>query len=166
MSDIPRHDPPDDIRCQGRKRITGERCRLAAVDGSEFCAYHGGGNRSAKGVPKGTPQPPGAGGPPPKGNTNAMTYGAYTPRMPAHLEPLRQMYVERFTRALANPNPFDIEGIERAAGLQTKFAAAIADPECPVSTLDTLPCSANTRPAASWAQTEEGSRWRKGGIGG
>ena len=90
MSDTPRQAPPEAIRCQGKKRATGERCRLAAVDGSEFCAYHGGGNRSAKGVPKGTPQPPGAGGPPPNGNTSAMTYGAFTPQLPAHLVKARE----------------------------------------------------------------------------
>ena len=82
MSDIPRQALPDDIRCRGRKRKTGERCRLPAAEGSEFCPYHGGGiRRSRAGAPKGTPKPPGAGGPPPKGSTNAMTYGAFTTQL-------------------------------------------------------------------------------------
>ena len=67
-----------------------------------------------------------------------MTTGVATTKLPAHLEPLRQMYVERYLRAVENPDPFDIDALERAAGLQAKFAYAIADPECPASTLDIL----------------------------
>ena len=139
MSDRPRQAPaPDEIRCKGVKK-SGERCSLPAAEGSEFCPYHGGGIRRSKGgAPKGTPQPPGAGGPPPKGSANAMSYGAYTTKMPGHLESLRQMYLERYVRAVANPDPFDLDALDRAAVLQAKFIFAAADADCPAVTLDVI----------------------------
>ena len=67
-----------------------------------------------------------------------MSYGAYTTKLPAHLESLRQMYRERYVRAVANPDPFDLDALDRAAVLQAKFIFAAADPDCPALTLDVI----------------------------
>ena len=83
-------------RCKGLLRHTGERCRGKAVKGSDYCRRHGAqalGNKG--GAKKGTPKPPGAGGPPPKGNTNAVKHGGYS----ARLLPDEQEHYERIKAA-------------------------------------------------------------------
>ena len=85
-------------RCKGIARLTGKPCRKTAVPGSDYCRLHGGGavgNKGGKGVPKGTPRPPGAGGSPPKGNTNAVKHGGYS----ARLLPEEQEHYERIKAA-------------------------------------------------------------------
>ena len=75
---------PDEKRCQGTSRTTGKRCGLKAIPPSKYCQYHGAqalGHKGGSGAPKGMPQTPGSGGPPPKGSTNAMTYGAFTTQL-------------------------------------------------------------------------------------
>ena len=59
MSDVER-------RCKGTSRRTGEPCKNRAFKGSDYCWFHGAkalGNKGGKGRPKGSPKPPGAGGP-------------------------------------------------------------------------------------------------------
>ena len=89
-------------------------------------------------MPKGTPKPPGSGGPPPKGSTNAMTTGVATPKMPAHMEPLREALLIRYQRAIENPTEMDQMSLERAATFEAKLLYALADPDCPASTTDIL----------------------------
>ena len=139
MSDRPRQaPPPDDIRCE-RVKKSGERCRLAAAEGSDFCPYHGGGiRRSNAGAPTGSPKLPDSGGPPPKGSANAMTYGAFTPKLPAHLVAVRDRILAGYRGDMVNPNYADEMALERVASLEAKFAGAISDPDCPASTLDVL----------------------------
>lgn len=132
---------PDDKRCQGTSRTTGKRCGLRAVPPSRFCFYHGAqalGNKGGRGVPKGTPKPPGSGGPPPKGSANAMTTGVATPKMPARMEDVRQALLMRYLREFENPTEIDRMSLGRAAAVEAKFVFAVADPDCPASTLDTL----------------------------
>jgi len=83
-------------RCRGLSRHTGERCRNKAAPGSNYCKFHGAqalGNKG--GGKKGQPKPPGAGGPPPKGNTNAVKHGGYS----ARLLPDEQEHYERIKAA-------------------------------------------------------------------
>ena len=83
-------------RCKGTSRRTGEPCKNRAFKGSDYCQFHGAqalGNKG--GAKKGTPKPPGAGGPPPKGSTNALKHGAYSPR----LLPEEQEHYERIKAA-------------------------------------------------------------------
>ena len=83
-------------RCKAISRQSGERCKCKAVKGSDYCRFHGGGavgNRG--GAKKGTPKPPGSGGPPPKGNTNAVKHGGYS----ARLLPEEQEHYERIKAA-------------------------------------------------------------------
>jgi hypothetical protein len=85
-------------RCKGISRQSGERCKNKAVPSSNYCKFHGGGavgHKKAGGRPKGLPKPPGAGGPPPKGNTNAVKHGAYS----ARLLPDEQEHFHRITEA-------------------------------------------------------------------
>ena len=130
----------DAKRCKARSKTTGKQCKNPAVKGFGVCRMHGAHTNGSKrpGRKPGSKKPPGSGRGAERGNTRAMTTGVATLKMPAHLEALRQMYVERYTRAVANPDPFDVDALERAAGLQAKFAGAIAAPDCPASTLDTL----------------------------
>ena len=134
--------PPSDVnRCAATSRQTGKRCKLKAIPPSKFCFYHGAhslGNKHGKGVPKGTPKPPGAGGPPPKGNANALTHGAYTSKMPPEMKQMRESLLIRYMRAVDNPTEVDQRTVERVATLDAKLAFALDDPECPASTLDTL----------------------------
>jgi len=79
-------------RCKGTSRQTGEPCKNRAFKGSDYCRFHGAqalGNKG--GAKKGTPKPPGAGGPPPKGNTNGVKHGGYS----ARLLPDEQEHYER-----------------------------------------------------------------------
>lgn len=83
-------------RCKGLSRATGERCNCKAAKGSDYCRFHGAqalGNKG--GARKGSPKPPGAGGPPPKGNTNAVKHGGYS----ARLLPDEQEHYERIKAA-------------------------------------------------------------------
>jgi len=117
-------NPPDEQRCQATSRQTGKRGRLKAIAPSKFCYYHGAhalGNKHGTGVPKETPRPPGAGGRPPKGSANAMTYGAYTAKMPAEMEPLREDLLIRYLRDVDNPTEIDKRMVERAATYDAKL---------------------------------------------
>ena len=74
-------------RCKGISRQSGERCRCKAVKGSNYCMFHGGGALGNKGgAKKGTPKPPGAGGPA-WGNTNAVKHGGYSARLLPNEQP-------------------------------------------------------------------------------
>jgi len=133
--------PPDEDRCQALSRQSGEQCKLRRIPPSKFCKFHGGqnvGGDGGPGVPKGTPKPPGSGGPPPKGSTNAMTYGAYTSKMPPEMQALREELVIRYMRAVDNPTEIDKMALERAATFEAKLIFAADDPECPASTIDIL----------------------------
>ncbi len=127
-------------RCKGLSRRTGERCKNLAWPGSDYCRSHGAQALGHKGKsrPKGSPKPPGSGGRPPKGNTSAMTYGAYTNKMPAEMKALRESLLIRYMRAVDSPTDIDQMTLERAAALETKLVFALADPECPASTIDIL----------------------------
>jgi len=138
--------PPDEKRCAGTNRQTGKRCRRKAIPPSKFCFYHGAhnlgnnlGNKHAVGN-KGNREhrPEGAGGRPPKGNANALTYGAYTSKMPPEMRALREDLVIRYMRAVDNPSEVDQRTVERVATLDAKLEFALCDSECPASTLDTL----------------------------
>jgi len=127
--------------CKGFSRTTGLPCKNHAVDGSDYCKFHGGGavgKKTGKGVPKGTPKPPGSGGPPPRGSTHSITYGAYTSKMPPEMRALREELVIEYFSAVDNPTKIDKMTLERAASLETKLAFALDDPECPASTIDIL----------------------------
>ena len=127
----------DAKRCKARCKSTGKQCKNPAVKGFDVCRMHGAHTNGSKrpGRKPGSKKPPGSGRGAERGNTRAMTTGVATLKMPAHMEELRQMYVERYRRAVDSPDPFDIDALERAAGLQAKFAFAVSDPDCPASTL-------------------------------
>ncbi len=141
---IPGQPVADEDRCQALSRQSGQRCKLRRIPPSKFCKFHGGqnvggpGNRQAKGVPKGTPKPPGSGRGAPKGSARAMTTGVATTKMPAHLVELRETILAGYMRDVEAPNFADSMALGRAASIEAKFQGAIEDPDCPASTLDTL----------------------------
>jgi hypothetical protein len=116
-------------RCKATSKQSGKRCKNKAVRGSDYCRLHGGGavgNKGGKGVPKGTPKPPGAGGPPPKGNTNALKHGAYSSRLPAEEIPLYEELLARYKKDVHEPSETDLMTLERLALYETKLRVAVA----------------------------------------
>jgi hypothetical protein len=90
-------------QCKATSRQSGKRCRNKAVRGSDYCRFHGGqavGNKGGGGRPKGTPKPPGAGGPPPIGNTSSVRHGAYSARLLPDEQPHFEMIKEAFETEL------------------------------------------------------------------
>jgi len=67
-----------------------------------------------------------------------MTTGVATPKMPARMEDVRQALLVRYVREFENPTEIDRMSLGRLAAVEAKFAFAVADPDCPASTLDTL----------------------------
>ena len=113
-------------RCKGTSRRTGEPCKNRAFKGSDYCQFHGAqalGNKG--GAKKGTPKPPGAGGPPPKGSTNALKHGAYSTRLPPDEQPIYEAYLEEYLDDVPNPSVTDRRALERLAILETKWHVAV-----------------------------------------
>ena len=127
-------------RCKATSRQSGERCKNKAVRGSDYCRFHGGGavgNKGGKGVPKGTPKPPGAGGPPPKGNTNALKHGAYSSHLPPEQRPLFEEILADYMTDVPNPSATDRRTLIRLAIYETKLLYAVQD-NAPSDALDML----------------------------
>ena len=127
-------------RCKGIARLTGKPCRKSAVPGSDYCRLHGGGavgNKGGKGVPKGTPKPPGAGGPPPKGNANAWKHGAYSSHLPPEQRPLFEEILADYMTDVPNPSATDRRALVRLAIYETKLLFAVQD-NVPPEALDML----------------------------
>jgi hypothetical protein len=127
-------------RCKATSRQSGERCKNKAVRGSDYCRLHGGGavgNKGGKGVPKGTPKPPGAGGPPPRGNTNALKHGAYSSHLPPEQRPLFEEILADYMTDVPNPSATDRRTLIRLAIYETKLLYAVQD-NAPSDALDML----------------------------
>jgi hypothetical protein len=127
-------------RCKATSRQSGERCKCKAASGSDYCRLHGGGavgNKGGKGVPKGTPKPPGAGGPPPKGSTNAWKHGAYSSRLPAEQVPLFEEILADYMTDVPTPSATDRRTLVRLAIYETKLLFAVQD-NAPPEALDML----------------------------
>ena len=127
-------------RCKGIARLTGKPCRKSAVPGSDYCRLHGGGavgNKGGKGVPKGTPKPPGAGGPPPKGNANAWKHGAYSSHLPPEQRPLFEEILADYMTDVPNPSATDRRTLIRLAIYETKLLFAVEE-NAPSDALDML----------------------------
>lgn len=132
---------PDEKRCQGTSRTTGKRCGLKAIPPSKYCQYHGAqglGNRGGRGVPKGTPKPPGSGMGPGPGNTNAMTHGATTAAMSPAMQTLADSIFIRYTGGAGSISETDMMAFERVAALEAKFRLAVANDETPPLMLDII----------------------------
>ena len=133
MSDVER-------RCKGTSRRTGEPCKNRAFKGSDYCWFHGAkalGNKGGKGRPKGSPKPPGAGGPPPKGNTNALKHGAYSSHLPLEQVPLFEEILAEYMTDVSNPSATDRRALVRLAIYETKLLFAVQD-NAPPEALDML----------------------------
>ena len=128
-------------RCKGICRHTGEPCKRRAELGSDYCWYHGAqalGNMGGKGVPKGTPKPLGAGGPPPRGNTHAMTHGAYTQKLPAAQVSFFEEILAEYMGDVPNPSATDRRGLVRLAMYEAKLLFVLGTEEPPIAALDVL----------------------------
>ena len=126
--------------CKGFSRRTGLPCKNQAVPGSDYCKFHGGGavgSRGGKGRPKGSPKPARAGGPPPKGNTNAAKHGAYSSRLPAEEIPIYEELLARYKEDVHEPSETDLMTLERLALYETKLRVAVAG-GAPADALDVL----------------------------
>lgn len=119
--------------CKGFRRSAGhegEPCKMPAVEGSDYCKYHGGGavgKKTGKGRPKGSPKPKGSGGPPPKGHTNSVKHGAYSARL---LPDEQERYEEIKARFLKELGSTDLSAaderlIHQLAAVSAKFDVAL-----------------------------------------
>ena len=127
-------------KCKGTSRATGEPCKNRAFKGSDYCRFHGAqalGNKGGKGRPKGSPKPPGAGGPPPKGNTNAWKHGAYSSHLPPEQVPLFEEILADYMTDVSNPSATDRRTLIRLAIYETKLLYAVQD-NAPSDALDML----------------------------
>ena len=119
--------------CKGFKRSKGhegEPCKMPAVEGSDYCKFHGGGavgKKTGKGRPKGCAKPKGSGGPPPKGNHNALKHGAYSPRMLPDEQDRYEAIKARFEKELGSTNlsAADERLIHQLAAVSAKFDVAL-----------------------------------------
>ena len=126
--------------CKGFSRRTGLPCKNKAVPGSDYCKFHGGGavgSRGGKGRPKGSPKPAGAGGPPPKGNTNALKHGAYSSHLPPEQRSLFEEILADYMTDVPNPSATDRRTLTRLAIYETKLLFAVQE-NAPSDALDML----------------------------
>ena len=72
------------------------------------------------------------------GSANAMTHGAYTPKMPEKQQALCDIVLAQYMRDVVNPSETDKMALERAAMLEAKVRFALADETTPVLVLDIL----------------------------
>jgi hypothetical protein len=125
-------------QCKGTSHQTGNRCRCKAVPGSDYCIFHGGGALGNKGgAKKGHKKVPGSGGPPPLGNTNGITHGAYSSRLPPEERPIFERHLEEYLADVPNPSVTDRHALERLAILETKWQVAVTQ-GAPPDALDIL----------------------------
>lgn len=85
-------------RCTARSKKTGERCQNPAVTGYKVCYHHGANPKNRGGRKKGCDNSKSRKGRPPKGNTNSMKHGAYSPRLlpdeREHYEAIKKAFEE------------------------------------------------------------------------
>jgi len=124
--------------CKSFSRKTGKPCKNQAVEGSDYCKFHGGGALGSKGgAPKGTPKPPGSGGRPPKGSANAWKHGAYSSRLPEEQVPLFEEILADYMTDVPSPSATDRRALVRLAIYETKLLFAVQD-NAPPDALDML----------------------------
>jgi hypothetical protein len=131
--------------CKGFRRSAGhegEPCKMPAVEGSDYCKYHGGGavgKKTGKGRPKGSPKPKNSGGPPPKGNQNARKHGAYSARLLPDEQAVYEQIKAQFATELGADNltASDQRLIHQLAVVSAKFDSAVEN-GAPPDALHTL----------------------------
>lgn len=130
----------DAKRCKARCKSTGKQCKNPAVKGFDVCRMHGAHTNGSKrpGRKPGSKKPPGSGRGAARGNTRAMTYGASTTKLPAHLVEAREEILAGYLQDMENPTYADRKAVGRVATLEAKFDNAIADPDCPARTLEVI----------------------------
>lgn len=113
-------------RCNAISKRTGERCGQPAMKGFDVCRFHGANPASGAGRPAGSENPPTSrkGGAPP-GNANAVTHGAYSPRLLPEEEPIYQEKRGAFTAALGEIDVFDEQIVHLLALISTKVDQAV-----------------------------------------
>ncbi len=119
--------------CKGFRRSAGhegEPCKMPAVEGSDYCKFHGGGavgKKTGKGRPKGSPKPKGSGGRPPKGHTNSVKHGAYSARLLPDEQERYDAIKSRFLKELGSTNlsAADERLIHQLAAVSAKFDLAL-----------------------------------------
>ncbi len=116
--------------CKGFRRSAGhkgEPCKMRAVEGSDYCKYHGGGavgKKTGKGRPKGSPKPKGSNSFK-KGHTKSIKHGAYSPRLLPEEQPIYEAYLDEYMKDVQNPSVTDRRALERLAVLETKWHTAV-----------------------------------------
>jgi hypothetical protein len=108
--------------CKGINLSTGKPCRQPLAKGQEFCRFH---------LPQPTPgqaasespSPPSPGGK--KGNSNARSHGAYSPRLLPEELPLYEEKRAAFTAALGTVDVFDEQIVHLLALISVKVDAAM-----------------------------------------
>ena len=108
-------------QCKAKSKQSGVRCKNWAVPGYEVCHFHGAGGR-----PK-IKRPAGAGGPPPKGNHNALKHGAYSARLLPDEQARYDEIKDRFLKELgaSNLSAADERLIHQLAAVSAKFDVAL-----------------------------------------
>lgn len=128
--------------CKGFRRSKGhegEPCKMPAVEGSDYCKFHGGGalgNKGGRGRKKGSPKPEGSGSFK-KGHTDSVKHGAYSPRLLPEEQPIYEAYLEEYLKDVQNPSVTDRRALERLAVLETKWHTAVTQ-GAPPDALDIL----------------------------
>lgn len=115
--------------CKASRRSAGhegEPCKMPAVEGSDYCKYHGGGSvgkKTGKGRPKGLPKT--GGGLPPKGNQNAKKHGGYSTRLEPEEQARYESIRSRYTEGFESLTEIDKDCIHRLAMFQVKLESAL-----------------------------------------
>ena len=117
----------DAKQCKARSKTTGKQCKNPAVKGFDVCRMHGAHAEGSKrpGRKPGSKKPTGSGGAPPKGNTNALKHGAYSPRLPPDELPVYEDILARYMKDVHEPSETDKMTLERLAIYETKLRVAV-----------------------------------------
>lgn len=130
--------------CKGFRRSAGhegEPCKMPAVEGSDYCKYHGGGavgKKTGKGRPKGSPKPSGAASFE-RGHTKSIKHGAYSARLMPDEQAVYEAIKSQFATELGADNltASDQRLIHQLAVISAKFDSAV-EKGAPPDALHTL----------------------------
>ena len=124
-------------RCTAHSKRTGERCQNPAVTGYTVCRHHGANAKNRGGRKKGCDNSKSRQGRALPGNTNGITHGAYSSRLPPEERPIYEELLEAYLRDVPNPSVTDRRALERLAILETKWQVAVTA-GAPPDALDVL----------------------------
>ena len=125
-------------QCTATSKSTGERCKNPAAFGTNVCRMHGAKGAILGGKHKRTEKQKAVKPlPPPQGNQNARTHGAFSPRLLPDEQPAYEHFLEEYLRDVHNPSVTDRRAVERLAVLEAKWYMAVMK-NAPGDALETL----------------------------